>query len=304
MNQTRTTLEHGDVVDMGEASEAVEVRNVVRRVAASASSDAYAARTSGHWGDNARVVGATPIESHREQRRVADELEGAFLHAITQALVAWQPLDGGSEPLLRDLAQVLGVSAGVLWLPNGARLVGAASWSAAGVDGRALEKTVDVGRVVRGVGLAGSAWERCEPLQQTMATARESSKGQASVVGGLLPALAIPARMQDEVLGVIELYLPLRHRDQLVIPPLTAASHLLGSLLDRWRIQMTKVKLTKRELELLALASHGMNSSKIAEQLWLSPSTVKTHFEHIRVKLKAPDRAAAVAQGLRDGMIG
>ncbi|MEA2285186.1 MAG: two-component system, NarL family, nitrate/nitrite response regulator NarL, partial [Solirubrobacteraceae bacterium] len=41
----------------------------------------------------------------------------------------------------------------------------------------------------------------------------------------------------------------------------------------------------------------------IAEQLFLSPATVKTHFEHIYEKLGVGDRAAAVAQALRTGLI-
>ena len=300
MYSTRTMLGDDDVADTERRAGAGEVRSMGRQSPALVGADVLTAPAS----EDGRAMNASPIGSKREQRRSPEDLEGVLLQAITQALVAWQPLDGGSEPLLRDLAEVLGLSAGVLWLPNGARLVGAASWSATAVDRQALEKMVDVGRFARGVGLAGSSWDRCEPLQQTMAIAHKSSKGDARGSGGLWPVLAIPARVQDEVLGVIELYLPLRHRAQLVIPPLTAASHLLGSLLDRWRIQMTKSKLTKRELELLALASQGMNSSRIAERLWLSPSTVKTHFEHIRIKLEVSDRTAAVARGLRDGMIG
>jgi hypothetical protein len=42
---------------------------------------------------------------------------------------------------------------------------------------------------------------------------------------------------------------------------------------------------------------------EVAEQLVLSPSTVKTHFEHIYEKLGVGDRAAAVAQALRSGLI-
>lgn len=44
-------------------------------------------------------------------------------------------------------------------------------------------------------------------------------------------------------------------------------------------------------------------TGQIAEHLWLSPWTVKTHFEHIRLKLQVRDRTAAVATALRDGII-
>ena len=46
-----------------------------------------------------------------------------------------------------------------------------------------------------------------------------------------------------------------------------------------------------------------MTGPVIAERLVLSPATVKTHFEHVYEKLGVGDRAAAVAHGLRVGLI-
>jgi DNA-binding CsgD family transcriptional regulator len=65
-----------------------------------------------------------------------------------------------------------------------------------------------------------------------------------------------------------------------------------------------EVKLTRRELEVLALASTGNTTAKIAESLSLSPATVKSHFENIRLKLGVTDRTAAVAYAIRSGLIG
>jgi DNA-binding NarL/FixJ family response regulator len=61
--------------------------------------------------------------------------------------------------------------------------------------------------------------------------------------------------------------------------------------------------VTARELEVLELASHGLNSAEIAEQLVLSVGTVKTHLQNIYPKLGANDKAAAVATALRHGLI-
>lgn len=61
--------------------------------------------------------------------------------------------------------------------------------------------------------------------------------------------------------------------------------------------------LTRRELELLQLAAEGRSGPRIAEELTVSPATVKTHFEHIYTKLGVRDRAAAVAKGIRLGLI-
>ena len=61
--------------------------------------------------------------------------------------------------------------------------------------------------------------------------------------------------------------------------------------------------ITPRETEVLQLASHGLHSAEIADQLAVSPATIKTHFEHIYAKLGSHDRAAAVAAALRHGLI-
>jgi DNA-binding NarL/FixJ family response regulator len=60
---------------------------------------------------------------------------------------------------------------------------------------------------------------------------------------------------------------------------------------------------TPRELEVLELASHGLTSAEIAEQLVLSIGTVKTHLQNVYPKLGAHDKAAAVATALRHGLI-
>jgi ATP/maltotriose-dependent transcriptional regulator MalT len=61
--------------------------------------------------------------------------------------------------------------------------------------------------------------------------------------------------------------------------------------------------LTPRERELLQLAAEGASGPDIAERLVVSAGTVKTHFRNIYEKLGVRDRAAAVAIGLRRGLI-
>jgi DNA-binding NarL/FixJ family response regulator len=61
--------------------------------------------------------------------------------------------------------------------------------------------------------------------------------------------------------------------------------------------------LTPRELELLQLAADGLSGPKIAEELVLSPATVRTHFANMYEKLDVGDRAGAVARGMRLGLI-
>ena len=61
--------------------------------------------------------------------------------------------------------------------------------------------------------------------------------------------------------------------------------------------------LTPREIEVLALAAHGLRGPDLAQTLVLSPATVNTHFKNIHAKLRVRTRAAAVAKAMRLGLI-
>jgi two-component system nitrate/nitrite response regulator NarL len=61
--------------------------------------------------------------------------------------------------------------------------------------------------------------------------------------------------------------------------------------------------LTERELEILRLAARGRPGPRIAAELGVSPGTVKTHMRHIFEKLAVPDRASAVAEAMRRGLL-
>jgi two-component system, NarL family, nitrate/nitrite response regulator NarL len=62
-------------------------------------------------------------------------------------------------------------------------------------------------------------------------------------------------------------------------------------------------RLTAREYEVLALAAEGLSASAIGERLFLSPATIKTHLAHVYDKLGVSDRAAAVAEAFRRGLL-
>jgi DNA-binding CsgD family transcriptional regulator len=61
--------------------------------------------------------------------------------------------------------------------------------------------------------------------------------------------------------------------------------------------------LSPRECEVLQLTADGGTATSIAKQLFLSPGTVRTHQRNIFAKLRVHDRAAAVAEGMRRGLI-
>jgi DNA-binding NarL/FixJ family response regulator len=61
--------------------------------------------------------------------------------------------------------------------------------------------------------------------------------------------------------------------------------------------------LSRRELEVLELASGGSSNKEIAEALHITEATVKTHFFHIFAKLGVGDRTAAVTAALKKKLI-
>src|SRR5947208_15420125 len=61
--------------------------------------------------------------------------------------------------------------------------------------------------------------------------------------------------------------------------------------------------LTAREIEVLQLLAFGHTNRDIAERLYISPDTVKTHLEHIFDKLRTSDRTAAVAEAHRRRLV-
>lgn len=61
--------------------------------------------------------------------------------------------------------------------------------------------------------------------------------------------------------------------------------------------------LTPREQEILRLIADGLSAPQVAQQLFLSTATVKTHLQHLYEKLGVSDRAAAVAVAMRRGLL-
>jgi two-component system, NarL family, nitrate/nitrite response regulator NarL len=61
--------------------------------------------------------------------------------------------------------------------------------------------------------------------------------------------------------------------------------------------------LSAREREVLRLVAEGLSTSAVAARLVLSPATVKTHLAHLYDKLGVSERAAAVAEAMRRGLL-
>lgn len=60
--------------------------------------------------------------------------------------------------------------------------------------------------------------------------------------------------------------------------------------------------LTQREVEILGLIAQGLTNTEIAERLFLSNHTVKTHINRIFAKTRSRDRVAAIGYAQRHGI--
>jgi DNA-binding NarL/FixJ family response regulator len=61
--------------------------------------------------------------------------------------------------------------------------------------------------------------------------------------------------------------------------------------------------LTDREVDVLRLMARGLGNQEIAEKLFVSEATVKTHVAHILDKLRAGNRVQAVIAAYESGMV-
>lgn len=89
-----------------------------------------------------------------------------------------------------------------------------------------------------------------------------------------------------------------RGRDVVAASP---TAGLAGEI--RKRAQPAGPSLSTREREVLRMIAAGQTVPAIARALFLAPSTVKTHVQRLYEKLGVGDRAAAVAEAMRRGLL-
>lgn len=91
-----------------------------------------------------------------------------------------------------------------------------------------------------------------------------------------------------------------RKKEVFVVKEVRVPSAGLFSLNEE---RLREYAITKRELEILELIAKGMSNREIAEKLFVSENTVKTHSSRLFDKLSAKRRTQAVQIGKELGLI-
>jgi len=123
----------------------------------------------------------------------------------------------------------------------------------------------------------------------------EGSIVYAAVEAGAAGYLSKDARRQEIVEAVIAV-----SKGRTVVPPELAAG-LVNQI--RMRAEPNRPVLSPRELEVLRGFARGLSIPELGRELFLGSSTVKTHASRLYQKLGVSDRAAAVAEGMRQGLV-
>jgi PAS domain S-box-containing protein len=248
-----------------------------------------------------RLVGTVQDVTDQHQA----ELELAARFAVSDALSGWEPGLPGARRLIRDLTESLEFDFGTIWVPREGALAPWVIWQARASHSPARESNFSEVRLARGEALAGSAWESGLPTRVADLTPGAVDMVQAlDAHTGMYGSLAVPATYGNEVLVV----LTFASRRQTVLTDqfmrsLLGIGYEIGDFFARRRGELSAPVLSPRELQVLQLSATGYARRQIAEEIELSEATVKTHFEHIYRKLGVSDRASAVGEALRQGLI-
>lgn len=209
------------------------------------------------------------------------------LAAAEDALQGWRSFASGTESLLRGLAVSLDAPVAMAWMRGGnGRLESRVQWRAlAAAFDASPEPSIDSSRLSQHKSLARTVW---------------ATRAPAAAAG----ALGVAATWRGETVAALTFELDgVAFLDERLARSLRWVGYALGRRLTGDRPEVGEVRLSERERQVLQLAADGYDGPAIAQHLFVSPATVKTHFLHVYEKLGVNDRPAAVARALRQGLI-
>jgi NarL family two-component system response regulator LiaR len=76
-----------------------------------------------------------------------------------------------------------------------------------------------------------------------------------------------------------------------------------GAVFSVNEAELNKLRISNRELEVLQLMAEGLSNQEIAERLFVSLNTIKTHSSNLFIKMEVERRTQAVEKAKRLGLI-
>jgi DNA-binding NarL/FixJ family response regulator len=115
-------------------------------------------------------------------------------------------------------------------------------------------------------------------------------------------AVLNPGATPEELMYAIRVVMA---SDTTVLLPLSVRQHFeaVSRTASVWQRGTAAAQLTSREANVLALLAQGLSNAEVAEMLFVSVATVRSHVHHILQKLAVRNRAQAVALAYETGLI-
>jgi two-component system, NarL family, nitrate/nitrite response regulator NarL len=200
-----------------------------------------------------------------------------------------------AEPLYREA-----VSRAIRERPE-LELVGAAG------DGREALDAIDSSRP--DVAVIGGTLHRLSGQQVLNAVARERPGTRVVMIAARPEPKQVYSALADGAAGYLTREADARELCEAISAVARGATvispELQGGVADEIRLRAphTRPLMTEREHQTLRLIAEGLTAPAVADTLHLSTATVKTHLQHIYEKLGVSERAAAVAEAMRRGLL-
>jgi ATP/maltotriose-dependent transcriptional regulator MalT len=109
-------------------------------------------------------------------------------------------------------------------------------------------------------------------------------------------------RASPRLLAASTLNHPMRR--VVVVAASRSADAALSAAIGERQPKRSAKKLSARELEVLHLVAEGFRNDEIAQRLFISPKTVKTHLQNIYEKWDVKSRTEAAMRAKELGLLG
>ncbi|MGN6396572.1 MAG: response regulator transcription factor [Mucilaginibacter sp.] len=122
------------------------------------------------------------------------------------------------------------------------------------------------------------------------------------IVGHAMEVYAGAIAVFFTVLGIWLALMLARPKAQAIVIEKTVYAHPTAAFTINQR-EVDRLKLSRRELEVLQLMAEGLSNQEISARLFVSLNTIKTHTSNLFEKMEVKRRTQAVELGKRLGII-